>query len=78
VEVAPRGTETRDSRIKESDSRFGFPIWDEAVLARGSGNCVIAALAGDADSLNRQRRSVKGLLARPEPTGTGAQSSIAK
>ena len=78
MEVPHRGTESGGAAEKESDSRFGFPIWDEAVFSRGSDNCVIAALAGAGDILDRQRRSVKGWLEGPEPTWTGARSSILK
>jgi hypothetical protein len=37
TEVPHRGTESGGAAEKESDSRFGFPIWDEAVFSRGSG-----------------------------------------
>jgi hypothetical protein len=75
TEVPHRGMESGGAAEKESDSRFGFPIWDEAVFARGSGDGVIAALAGVSDILDRQRRSVKGWLDGLEPTGRALRAA---
>jgi hypothetical protein len=68
------GAQQKRNQIPDLDFQFGMMPGSPVVRD----NCVIAALAGAADILDRQRRSVKGWLDGPEPTWTGARSSILK
>jgi hypothetical protein len=65
------GEQQKRNQIPDLDFQFGTTQCSPVV----QDNCVIARLAGAADILDHEPRSVKGLLDGPQPTGRALKAA---